>query len=306
MKHIFIVNPMSGQGDESKKLIGELEKRKLDCYVTKGPGDGANHIRQTCERSPSEPIRFYSCGGDGTFNEVVNGAFGFTNAEVAVMPAGSGNDFIKNFAVPLGHFKDIDKQLSGSAVTIDLIRYQDTAEGSEAKYAANMFNIGFDCNVVVKMAAVKKYPFVRGSLAYLLSILLTLIKKDGADLIIDFEDGTSHRGYVFLTAIGNGAFCGGGLKGMPRANLKDGLMDICIVQNVSRRMVIPLLPKYANGTHLEDQKLKDYILYKQCKSFTIRGFEDRWNLCVDGDVKTVGKTRFDIVPDAIKFSLPGL
>jgi len=305
MKHIFIVNPNSGQGDIQKKLVYDLKKRELDFYLTKYPGDGEKYIKKMCAANPAEKIRFYSCGGDGTLNEVVNGIFGFENVEAAAVPTGSGNDFIKNFGIPFENFKDIDKQLSGSAVTVDLIKYQESAKDSEVRYAANMFNIGFDCNVVIRVADVKKLPFVRDSLAYMLSIFLTLIKKEGADLIIDFEDGTNYRGYVLLTAIGNGAFCGGGLKGVPEANLNDGVMDVCIIKNISRRTALPLLPKYANGTYLKDKKIKDYIIYKQCKSFTIRGFEERWNLCVDGEIKTAGEIKFEIVPDAVRFSLPG-
>ena len=86
MKHIFIVNPKSGQGDIQKNLINELEKRGLAFYLTRSPGDGEEYIKRVCAAGPSEKIRFYACGGDGTLNEVVNGVFGFKNAEAAAMP----------------------------------------------------------------------------------------------------------------------------------------------------------------------------------------------------------------------------
>jgi diacylglycerol kinase family enzyme len=85
---------------------------------------------------------------------------------------------------------------------------------------------------------------------------------------------------------------------------KDGLLDVCIVKNVSRRVFISLLPKYSKGTFLEDKKAKDIIVYKKCKSVVINNAKDMWNLCVDGEVKKTGAVKLEIVPDAIRFSLP--
>ena len=305
MKHIFIVNPVAGSGVLQKKLIQDLEKRSLDFYITKGLGDGARYVKAMCESHPDENIRFYACGGDGTLNEVVNGAFGFEHAEIGVLPAGSGNDFIRNFGISRESFLNIDNQLSGSAVLVDVVRYMEIGDAKVAgSYAINMFNIGFDCNVVVQMAKVKKYPFIGGSLAYMLSILITLIKKEGANLIVEFDDGTSYEGHVLLTAIGNGCFCGGGLKGVPHAQIANGLMDICLIKDVSRRTIISLLAKFADGSYLEIEKLKKHITYKKCKSIIIERTEDNRNLCVDGEVKTMGKKMFEVVPNAVKFSIP--
>lgn len=306
MKHIFIINPLAGQGAVQKKLISDLEGKKLDCYITKCQGDGEKYIKSVCETGLSGTVRFYACGGDGTLNEVINGVFGYENAEAACIPAGSGNDFIRNFNIPPGYFKDVDRQLTGSAIPVDLIKYTETASETDARYAINMFNIGFDCNVVAKTAEVKKYPLVSGSLAYFLSILITLIKKEGAELTIDFEDGTSHEGPVLLTAIGNGAFCGGGLKGVPRAAADDGLMDVCVIKNVPRRVFISLFSKYANGTYLEDKRANDIFIYKKCGKITMENKKGNGLLCVDGEITKARKVSFEIVPGAVRFSLPSV
>jgi len=306
MKHVFVVNPLSGKGVLNRELISELDRMRLDYYLTKRAGDGENYIRETCMANPSEKIRFYACGGDGTLHEAVNGIFGFENAEAACVPIGSGNDFIRNFGMPAENFKDIGRQLSGNAVNVDVIKYQGAAGGPAARYAVNMFNIGFDCNVVIKTAEIKKYPFIKGPFAYFLSILIMLVKKEGADITIDFDDGASYRGRVLLTAIGNGAFCGGGLKGVPRADVSDGLIDVCIVKNVSRRVFISLFGKYPSGEYIEDKKAKDIVIYKKCKSLTVKNREPVWNLCVDGEIETAGEARFEIIPNAIRFSLPSV
>ena len=305
MKHIFIVNPVSGQGDVQKRLVLELAARGLDHYLTKSPGDGENFVRETCEANRQEAIRFYACGGDGTLNEVVNGAFGFENAEVACVPTGSGNDFIRNFGVPAENFSDIDRQLSGIAVAADLIRYRDSKKSPEDRYAANMVNIGFDCNVVATTEKVKKFPLIRGSFAYFISILIMLVRKKGEDLAVGFDDGSRHDGPVLLTAVGNGAFCGGGLKGVPLASVSDGLLDVCIIENVPRRILVSLLPKYAKGSYLDDSRAQGLITYKKCKSVAVKNAKESWLICVDGEVIPVGEVRFEIVPAALKFSVPG-
>lgn len=305
MKHFFIVNPVAGKGKMQRKLLAELERRGLDYYVTKSVGDGERYVRSVCEDGGEETMRFYACGGDGTLNEVANGAFGFSHAEIACLPLGSGNDFIRNFDIDAKDFWDIEKQMAGIARPSDLIEYEDTgAEGSGKRVAINMFNIGFDCNVVAKAVEVKKYTMLRGSLAYLLAVLLVLIKKETMRLCIRFDDQTKHEGAVLLTAVANGCFCGGGIKGLPRAIFDDGKIDVEIIENASRRTFLSLLPKYIKGTHLSDRKARRIIRYKQCESLTIEPCAGQMFLCADGEITTVNKVTFKNLRHAIQFSLP--
>ena len=63
--------------------------------VTRYPGHAREIAAQYAEKG--RPVRFYACGGDGTFNEVVAGTLGHPEAETACVPCGSGNDFVRNF-----------------------------------------------------------------------------------------------------------------------------------------------------------------------------------------------------------------
>ena len=98
MRHFFIVNPKSGPQDASpalRQLIKEAgADNSAEIHVTKCPGDATRFTAEKCRES-SEEMRFYACGGDGTLNEVVNGAAGFSHAAVGCWPCGSGNDFVK-------------------------------------------------------------------------------------------------------------------------------------------------------------------------------------------------------------------
>ena len=304
MKHIFIINPAAGKGVIQGKLMSELTARNLDFYITKGPGDGENFARKMCENDPDTKLRFYACGGDGTLNEAVNGIFGFGHAEAACYPCGSGNDFIRSFDAPAEYFSDLGRQLAGSAVFADLIRYRGDASDPAARYAVNMCNIGFDCNVAANMSNFKKYPFISGRAAYLLAIVTTLLKKEGAVVSVNFDDGSEFSGKVLFTAIGNGAYCGSGLKAIPYAAVGDGLLDVCIVKDLSRRAIIALFKKYAEGAHVSDPRLSHLICYKKCAGVSVKIENAQKRMGVDGDMRPAASAAFEIVPDAIRFSLP--
>lgn len=317
MKHIFIMNPAAGKGRAGKvflpQIIETAKRLEIDYEIhrTISPGDAQHFVSSRCEAresgmEPEGTLRFYSCGGDGTLSEVVNGAYGYQNIEIAMIPSGTGNDFPRNFS-NLKYFEDMERQILGEAKSIDLIRYTqaDPDEGTSliARYGINMFNIGLDCSVVDQVAKIKDYPFVPGPMAYIFGVGIVLGKKEGVDLEITFDDGEIHNGEIMLTAIGNGCYCGGGFKGLPEASLEDGLLDVIIVENISRRACIPLLAKYKKGTHLEDPEASNIMTYRKCKSLTVKPNREA-KLCTDGEISTLRETTFEIIPGGIKFSVP--
>ncbi len=317
MKHIFIMNPAAGKGKAGKvflpKIIETSKRLGIDYEIhrTLAPGDALHFVKSRCEaaRAGDEPgaagseetstMRFYACGGDGTLNEVANGAFGCAKAEIAMIPAGTGNDFPRYFG-KREYFEDIERQILGEARTIDLIRY---ASDSEVRYCVNMFNIGLDCNVADKVAEIKDNPFVPAPIAYGLGVGIILLKKEGVTLEISLDNGEAFSGDLMLVAIGNASYCGGGFKGVPGADVADGLIDVSIVGNISRRTFLSLLGKYRKGTHLEDPVVKIFLTYRKCKSLTIKP-QGMMKLCTDGEITMMGETTFTIEPACMKFSVP--
>ena len=318
MKHIFIINPAAGKDQAEKtflpKIIEAAKKTGIEYEIhrTLSTGDAERFVRSRCEERNSskdykkEILRFYACGGDGTLNEVVNGAYGFDSVETAMIPAGTGNDFPRNFCDYKG-FSDIERQINGTARTVDLIRYETLSEENSGedtiRYCINMFNIGIDCYVADKAMELKKYPFIPRYLAYGISVAIMLGRKEGANLKIVFDDGTMHKGEILLIAIANGSYCGGGYKGVPFADLSDGRIDVSIVENATRRTFISLLGKYRKGTHLDDPKTERLVTYKKCESLTVMP-QNQMKLCADGEITMRGDVRFTIIPDAINFSVP--
>lgn len=307
MKYVFVINPVSGQGKGIEKLkntithFGRKLKKDFEIYITKSAGDAEAYVKSRCEKS-NDAVSYIACGGDGTFNEVLNGAFGFENACVGVIPMGTGNDFCKNFEGC--DFTDIEAQFNGVPHPCDIIRYKGKVNGEDVeKYCANMFNIGFDCNVADTTATLKKYPLIKGSLAYFLSILLMIIKKKGADIRIEIDGVKKHNGKVLLTSIANGCFCGGGIKSNPYAKTDDGFMDVNIIKDIPRYMFIPCLPKYMKGTIFEKGKYSHIASTVQCKNITVTP-NSKMRLCVDGEIFDAEKTEFQLVPEGINILKP--
>ena len=327
MKHVFVLNPKAGKreigGVEADiAAVCEAAPVEYEIYETKAPGDAAAFVRKCCEDAghfgrgePAETIRFYAYGGDGSLHEAVNGAAGSSFAEIACIPAGTGNDFVRNF--PGRDFLNLPAQIRGSAVPCDLIRYSSEEPGNGKSgtgrggaklegYCVNMFNIGFDCNVVDMTDRMKRLPMITGSLAYLGSIAAMLIRKKGADLKVEYGDGFSYDGKLLLISVANGAFCGGGIKGLPRAATDDGEMDVSLVRNVSRATFVRLFPKYMKGTHLEVPELQDVVRYTREKKLYISPNGGSLKLCVDGEIVETGPIRFEIVPKAFRFVIPAV
>lgn len=307
MKTIFIINPKSGQGKRVDEFISSvketIEKTGADAevYITKAIGDAKTYVYDYCE--DNGPARFIACGGDGTLNEVLNGAIEFPGSEIGIVPMGTGNDFCRNFKGC--DFKSIEKQINSPAQRCDAIKYSTQHRDTKKEgYCVNMFNIGFDCNVADTVADMKKKPFVSGSMAYILSIFVTLIKKKCSDLKIELDGEEVHNGMTLLSSVANGCYCGGGIKSNSLACVTDGLININIIKNVSRARFITLLPSYMKGTVLKNRMAKGFVISPKCRKITITPNNGDIRISVDGEIISAGKTDFEIVHKAFNFVLP--
>ncbi len=294
MRHIFIVNPVAGKG-KTYKLIPEIhdyfnnsDKFKTEDYVvetTKYPGHATELARAY---SLAEDCRIYSVGGDGTLNEVLNGMAG-TGSCLAVIPAGSGNDFIRS-VLPDIHLKDIiPLTIEGEERLVDIA-------GTNGKFYINISSLGFDAQVVHSTNHFKKIPLVSGKMAYVLGLLSTILHSSSKLLEIDI-DGNKMNVNALLVAIGNGRYYGGGMLALPEADITDGRFDICVIERVSRPRMFRLFPMFMKGQH---GSLKEVHFYKGSKVSVVSKEPIAMN--VDGEISMVSKATFDIIPSGLKFT----
>jgi YegS/Rv2252/BmrU family lipid kinase len=299
MKHIFIINPKAGKKDVSDFLTKEIAKYlnegEYEIYQTKGVLDARDYVKAYCESHQGESLRFYSCGGDGTLNEVANGIYGFKNVSFTCYPSGSGNDFIKYFG-KREDFLNIPNLISGTDVTVDLLSLGN-------RFVVNICNMGFDGDAALRMIKYRRLPFVSGKMSYILGVMVSFLKKLPRKLKVTVDGNVIFEGEGLLGAMANAICYGGGFYCTPRASVTDGLIDLIVVKKISRMKFINLIKYYKNGTHLDNPKLKPYILYQQGKSITIES-DQPLNYSVDGELDSARKISISIVPLAVNFTVP--
>ena len=301
MIYHFILNPKRGSSRKQAKMEEHIKsacaKRQLNyhLYYTTCVKDATEYVKSMISIS-TERQRFICVGGDGTINEIVNSAPCNPNVEFGVIPGGSGNDFVRNFT---NHklFSDIDAQIDGAPVSLDLIRCNDL-------YCVNMINIGFDCAVAKKANEIKsKYKFASPSIAYILGVVVGFFQKFGTQMKITFENGDVIDQELTLTAIGNGKFCGGGFMAAPTASLNDGKIDICAIKKISRLTFVGLVGHYKAGTFLTNPKAMEIFDYRQVSRFKME-FEMPIPICIDGEITNAQSVDIEIIPNGFNFVMP--
>ena len=184
MKHCFILNPAAGKTDRTaelrKKITALCEARGLDyaIAVSRAPGQCETLAREMAQRG--EPCRIYACGGDGTLNEVVNGAAGFPNCAVTHYPMGSGNDFIKASSDPAA-FGDLEKLLDPDERVFDLIQVND-------RLGIDICSIGIDARIGTDVGKYKRIPLLSGVGRKVVSVVLDVYGE-----LVASEDESAHR-----------------------------------------------------------------------------------------------------------------
>lgn len=292
MKHLFIINPVAGKGrpleliSEIKRIFHDL-KEEYYIEVSEYPG----HATEIVERYVKDDIyRVYSVGGDGTLNEVLNGIVG-SNSCIAVIPGGSGNDFFRSIKSDKDEKDVLIRTIHGKEKEVDIAKVN-------GKYFINISSVGFDAETAYNAQKLKRFPFIGGGIAYTIAVFITIIKNKSYDVHITYDD-KYYNGRILLTAIANGRYYGGGILPAPKAELNDGLLDICIIKALGRFKILTLFPKYIKGNHVN---LKEVFLSKAGK-IEIHCKKDI-PLNIDGEVSKVRSAVFEIIPNGIKIIIP--
>ena len=191
-----------------------------------------------------DTYKFIAFGGDGTLNEVTEGVWLSKNphAEIACVPCGSGNDFIRNFGTQ-SDFLNLDALIRGHAVVIDLMR---THRG----VSAAICSVGIDADIAYGIPRFRRVPLCGGHMAYNLSILQRLCGKMGRRMLVDL-DGRRMEETLLIATVCNGSYYGGGFCAAPQADLHDGLLDVILVKKISRVHLAGVLAKYKKGEHID-------------------------------------------------------
>ena len=305
MKHFFVINPLAGKGnrvDELTKAIqSACDERGVDyeIYFTKAVGDAEQYVKSICFKYENSDTvcRFYACGGDGTVNECLNGVVEYSHHELAVMPIGTGNDFVRNFG-DANIFCDVNAQLDAVVTKCDVLKYNE-------RYCMNVANIGLDCEVVDRTARIKRNALVPSKMAYIMGLVGEFIKKSGIEFSCKIDGVERGKKKFLLAFFANGGYYGGGFHAAPLAQLKDGLIDVCLVNYVSRMTFLGLVGKYKKGTHLQAKNRDEVFEYIKCSKIDIK-FDKKERVCIDGELEECDSLSVEIIRDKINFAVPAV
>ncbi len=312
MRYIFLLNPVAGRSDSSARLE-EAVRAALgragippEAYAirrTEHAGHARELARAAAEQAAraGEELRIYTAGGDGTFNEALTGAYGYPNAAVGCLPCGSGNDFLRSFGTK-EEFLDLDAQLAGTAVPIDLM---ETSLGLSAAICA----AGLDAQVAYGIPRFRRIPLCGGEAAYLLSIVRELCGHIGRRLRFEI-DGETLEVDCLMCAVCNGKDYGGGFRAAPEARLDDGWLDLFIVRRVGRLTIAKLLGMYKAGAHFRDGQLVDaarkYFIYRCARRVSLAPVDGRGPIVAtaDGECAPIDRLEVRLRPLAGRIILP--
>lgn len=282
MKTLFIVNPVAGKKSSLKiwNDIKGLIKSPFEYVLTKAPGEAVKLSRDASKNFD----RIVAVGGDGTVCEVANGLIG-SDVNMGIIPAGTGNDFIRTLRIPQDPRKALDVLEKGFPDYIDLGRY-------EGGFFINVAGIGLDAEVARYSNEDVKY--LKGAPAYVFALMRTLFKFSPRNAVIEIDDKKLYC-RLWLVTVANAKYYGGGMKICPDAEVDDGFLDICMVKEMSRLEILKFLPRVFAGGH------RTHPAFEVIRGKKISiDFEVPTAVHADGDHIGYTPVKFEIVPKALK------
>ncbi len=295
MNHLFIINPAAGSRDRTAQYTEQIESicnEKGIPYrieVSAAPGDCARIAREAAQTG--EEYRIYSCGGDGTLNEIVSGVAGYPNVAVTMFAGGSGNDFIRQFDHP-EHFRNLNQLLDCAETEMDLLCCND-------RYCLNICSVGLDARIGTDVANYKRIPLLNGFRAYAVSAVINTIRGVSRHFVVEV-DGERYDEDFTMICICNGQYYGGGFHPVPDADPTDGMLEVLLITKVSRLQVLSVVGKYKNGKYKE---LPHLVRHIRTKSLRICCDKPE-SINLDGELLVADKIDISLAKEKIRFFHP--
>ena len=244
--------------------------------------------------------RVVAVGGDGTLNEVANGLLALPGEppELAVIPFGTGMDFARSHGIPRKLEAAIDVARDGRTVTIDAGRVSFTAwDGSDAEaYFANIASAGMSGAVARQANQTSKA--LGGRISFFAALVRVFARWKNTELEVDVG-GEHCSGKMTNLIVANGRYQGGGMLIAPEALADDGLFDVLVIGDITKRDFVLNVGKIYRGTHLSHPKIE--LLRSASVSVDA---EVPVPIELDGEQPGTTPARFEVVPAALRLRVP--
>jgi YegS/Rv2252/BmrU family lipid kinase len=300
---VFLVNPASANGS-TMRAWPEIAHRAAaaglegETLFSEGPGG----IAKVAERAAGMGAkRMVVVGGDGTANEAANGllAVGMGHeVELALIPRGTGTDLVRTFGIPTKLDKAIAVARDGDVREIDAGRVSYRAwDGSDGSaYFVNIASAGMSGAVARRANSTSKA--FGGKASFLWATLAVFARWRNAEVSVDVDD--VHRdGSMLDVIVANCEWLGGGMHMVPRAEPDDGIFDVLLIGDVTKRDLVQTLPKIYRGTHLPHPKAEEL------RGRTVRvDAPTPLPIELDGEQPGTTPATFEVVPRALRLRVP--
>jgi YegS/Rv2252/BmrU family lipid kinase len=300
---VFLVNPASANGS-TKRAWPEIAHRAAAAGLGGETlfSDRSGGIAEVAERAAGMGAkRVVVVGGDGSVNEAANGLLAVGSGkevELAVIPRGTGTDFVRTFHIPTKLDEAIAVARDGAVRTIDAGRVSYRAwDGSPGSaWFVNIASVGMSGAVAMRANTTSKA--LGGKASFLWATLAVFARWKNAQVSVDVDD--EHReGSMLDVIVANCEWLGGGMHMTPNAKPDDGLFDVLLIGDVTKRDLVQTLPKIYRGTHLPHPKAEEL------RGRTVR-VDALTPLPVELDGEQPGTTpaTFEVVPGALRLRVP--
>lgn len=313
MRHFIVINPKSfiNISDIKEFLLatencfssGKREEYRI--YISRYPRDAIAAVhRYVSTVTDHEPVRIYAVGGDGILFDCLNGMAEFPNAELASVPYGNSNDFLRAFGEGTPKlFRNMKLLSQAPTVWTDIYQCNTT-------YGINNGSLGLEASAILNMQHMAglfgKNALLRRMIPalYKIGAAQSLLKKQDRSQLYEITiDGQDYSGEYPVINIGN-TYCNGGSNSpSPYAIPNDGLLNILMVKTGSALKLIHQIQEYTKGDF--ELHADDYI-HVTCKELHAKS-DTLIRVAVDGEPFYTSEVHARILPHAIKVvALPGL
>ena len=295
---VFLVNPAAENGAAGRRwpeLAHQAAALGLsgDALLSERPGQ----LVELARKAAGEAELLVAVGGDGTVNEVANGIAGL-DVELAVIPRGTGWDFVRTHGIPRRLEGAVEVALNGRTREIDLgrARYRGWDGEERESLFANIASAGMSGAIAKRTNETSKA--LGGKVSYFWATLAVFSRWRNGEVRVRV-DGEEHTGRMHDVVVANGRYFGGGMMICPEAEPDDGRFDVLLIGDLTKRDLMLTLPKTYRGTHLPHPK-----------ATVLRGVQvevetpEPLPVELDGEQPGTTPVSFEIVPRALRLRVP--
>lgn len=289
----LIYNPSAGlqtQQDKAFVIIKSLLERsdfRVSIFATKKKDDAYYEAKKACDEKFDIIL---ACGGDGTVNEVVNGIMESPfKSKLAILAAGSVNDFSEHLNLPTSIPKFTDLLIKGKTMAVDVGK-------ANNKYFINVAAGGAFANIAHEVPIDTKT--LLGKFAYYLQgakeLPEQLSKNFPVTIQVDMEE--PFNADIFLFLVTNSPSVGGFKKLVPQASINDSQLDLLIIKKTTKKELVEIFSKIITGQHIYHPS----VIYKKAKNISLTSSLNNLIIDIDGEQGEKTPVFFEIIPQGIE------